>query len=325
MSNDVFYGAESEVRFGRMADAATDPATWYRLPFVTLTLNGQREQRPRNLLNTARHNALDPTPTQAGLYRLSGDLVIPADTRQAARFLWLAFGNPVSAAVAGDEEPPLYTHRWQSGSKAANLFAAQVRIGPNKVRIYRGLTGAALSLDASGEQVKDYDLALSLRGQHEEDVSAFIGSAPSDMTPDAPVLRTVVKIDGEAFAPRCLSSRWSWDRAMREDIFMTPTPNINGHSPQTTVLQGQATFRAMGVAYDDLEAADESFDVAIAGIGAIDGHGIDLIHNAVKFSRPPVAFAGAPEVERTWNWDGAQTAASAAATVILTNDVASYA
>jgi len=325
MSNDKFYGAEAEVRFGRMADATTDPATWYRLPFVSLTLNGQREQRPRPMLNTARHNSLDPQETQAGLYRLSGDLVVPADTRQLGRFLWLAFGNPVTAAVAGDEDPALYTHAWSSGAKTVNLFAAQVRIAPDKVRIYRGLTGNSLAFDVQGENVKDFDVSINLRGQSEADVADFIGAAPANMTPDAPLLRTVLKLDGGGAAPRALSARWSWDRAMREDLFLTAAPHIDGHSPQTTVLQGQATFRAMGVSYDDLEAAGASFDVTLGGIGSVADHAIDFRHEAVKFSRPPLAMQGPAEVERSWSWDGAQTAAAPAAKVTIKNDVASYA
>lgn len=324
MSNDKFYGAESEVRFGRMADAATDPATWYRLPFVSFSVTGQREQRKRPMLNTARHNSLDPQETQPGLYRMSGDLVVPADTRQLGRFFWLGFGNPATAAVIGDEDPALFTHTWESGSKAVALFAAQVRIGPNKVRIYRGLTGNSVSFDVNGENVKDFDVSINLRGQREVDVADFIGAAPAGMIPDAPLLRTVLKIDGGGAAPRALSARWSWDRAMREDLFLTVTPNIDGHSPQESVLQGQGTFRAMGVAYDDLEAAGASFDVTLGGIGSIEGHAIDFRHEAVKFSRPPLALQGPAEVERSWSWDGAQTESAPAAKITITNDLASY-
>lgn len=325
MSNDKFYGAEAELRFGRMADANTDPTTWYALPFVSSTMNGQREQRKRPILNTARHNSLDPQKTQEGLYRLTGDTVVPADTRQLGRFLWLFFGNPATSAVVGDEDPALFNHVWSSGSKDISLVAVQARISPTKVRIYRGLTGNSVSFDISGENVKDFDVSLNLRGQKEEDVADFIGAAPAGMIPDAPLLRSVVKIDGGGSAPRALSARWSWDRAMREDLFLSPDPHIEGHSAQETVLQGQATFRAMGVAYDDLEAASESFDVTLAGIGSIGGHKIEFRHEAVKFSRPPLAFNGPAEVERSWSWDGAQTDVAPAARITITNDVTSYA
>jgi hypothetical protein len=324
MPSDIFYGAESEVRFGRMADATTDPTTWYRMPFVSATFNGQREQRKRPLLNTARNNALDPQATQQGLYRLSGDLVVPADTREFARFMWLLFGNPVTAAVAGDEDPALFTHAWASGVKTTSLFAAQVRLASNKVRIYRGCTGGSVGFDITGEKTKDFDVTLGFKGMREEDDSDFIGTAPGNLVPDAPLLRTVVKIDGTDAASRALSARWSWDRALQEDIFLSAAPNISGHSPKETVLQGQATFRAVGAVYDDLEAADDSFDLTMGGIGAVSGHAIDFRHEAVKFSRPPVAFNGPAEVERSWSWEGAQTASLPAAKVTVTNDVTSY-
>ena len=83
------------------------------MEFLTLTISPSQEWRERTKLGNPaiRKNVLDPTRPRKGFFRLTGELVLDADTRQLPIWLRAGLGAPVSTAN-GD----LFDHLFESGS-----------------------------------------------------------------------------------------------------------------------------------------------------------------------------------------------------------------
>lgn len=320
MPADVYYGADCEIRVGLMADASTDPTAWFNLEFMSLTVNPTRERKARPKLGAPRHNALDPTKPVPGFFKLAAELVLDADTRQFARWLRLGLGAPTTTGPSTG----IYTHVWASGSKTPVYFALQVRTASNKVRIYRGFTIAALSAQGQGEQTRDYDISVSLRGLTRERIADFLGDPPAAVPAEATAHRVVTKIDGVA-ASNTMSASWSFDRQVAEDAFMTPVAALSGIRPNGGVHSGQAQIRAIGDAFDDMEEADTEFAACLSMLGVVSGHEIALEHPHALLNPGALAIAGPALIERTFSWVGHQDATTPASRITIKNDVASYA
>lgn len=320
MPNDIFYGSESELRLGIMADADTDPTAWHTLEFMSASFAVQRERRPRPKAGSTRHNPLDPIKPRAGFLRISADIVLDADTRQLARWLRDLVGAPATSGPAGS----IYTHVWSSGATDVALAAIQVRTADDEIRVYRGLTLGAISLQATGEQTQDYDIQLSLRGMSRARVADWLTGTAAAVPTEAPVLRTVFRVDGTA-ADNTLDASWSWDRGITEDLFLSTTPEVSGLRPGPSALSGRAQFRAVGAAFDDLEEDDTVFAADLQMLGVETGHEIKLEHPQAQLNAPALTIPGAGLVERTVDWFGFQDAADPGARITIKNDVTSYA
>lgn len=320
MPADVYYGADCEIRVGLMADASTDPIAWFNLEFMSLTVTPTRERKDRPKLGRARHNVLDPIKPVAGFFKLAAELVIDADSRQVPRWLRLGLGAPATTGPTSG----IYTHVWSSGSPTPVYFALQVKTASNKIRIYRGLTIAAISTQGQGEQTKDYDLSISLRGLTREKVAAFIGGSPDAVPAEATINRAVFKTDSVA-ASNTLSASWSFDRQLAEDAFLTPTPALAGLRPGGGVHTGQAQFRAVADVFDDMEEGDTVFNATLSMLGVTTGHEINLEHPRALLQAAPLPISGPALIERTVSWVGHQDGTTPASKITVKNDVASYA
>lgn len=319
MPNDVFYGADCEVRIGIMADADTDPTAWFNLEFISLTVTPTRDRNPRPKLGRTLNNTLDPVKPVDGFLRIAAELVVDADTRMFPRLLRLCMGAPTTTGASAP-----YTHVWGSGSKAVNLFAIQVRTAAGEVRVFRGMIFSALSTDGKGDQVENYDMKFSLKGKSRERVADWLTGTTTALTVAAPGYRMVYLSD-DVEASNVLSASWSYDRQLAEDLFLSQTPEVAGNRPNGGAHTGQAQIRAVGAAFDDLEEDGTVFDAKLQVVGLVSGHLITLEHTNCLFNAAPVVVNGPGELERTFAWTGHQTAADPATRITVVNDVASYA
>jgi hypothetical protein len=319
-TDDVFYGADSEMRIGIMADANTDPTAWQTMEFIQATFSPQRERRVRAKLGSPRNNALDPIKPIPGFERLSADIVTDADSRQTPRWLRNLLGAPTTTGPSSG----IYTHVFASGSKTAALCAIQVRTGAAEIRIYRGLTLGALSLQASGEQTRDYDLSYSMRGLSRARAADWLTGTVAAVPAEAPISRTLFRADGVA-AANTLDAQWSWDRQLAEDVFLSPTARISGVRPNGGALTGRARFRAVGAAFDTIEEGDTIFAPDLQMLGVVASHEIKLEHPHAQLNAPPLAIGGPGLMERTFDWFGFQDASTPGARITIKNDVASFA
>jgi hypothetical protein len=226
--NDEFYGADAELRIGLMADAATDPTTWQKLEFMSLTAAASTERRTRAKLGAStRHNPLDPTKPRKGFSRVAMDIVVDGDTLQLPLWLRHTLGAPTTTGPATG----IYTHLWASGGKAVQYCAIQVRPDPtSKVYVYRGLTLDALAVSYTGENTQDFDISIALKGLRRQRVADWLTGTVTAAPAEAPVYRAVHRIDGVA-PGNVLQGAWSWNRNVAEEIFASTTAAPVGLRP----------------------------------------------------------------------------------------------
>lgn len=324
MPTDVWFGADCEIRIGRRANASTPPAAavWQSIEFMQLTVNPTQEWRERAKLGVpgTRQNALDPIKPRKAFFRLAAELVIDMDSRQTPIWLRHALGAPAAAVANGD----LYDHVWSSGSKAEMYFDLQVKVGATDVRIYEGLTLASIGANVSGENTQDFDGNLSLRGLSRRKVAAFEGDAPIACPAEAPMLRAQYLVDDVA-ADNTLSANFTWDRALSEGLFLSPTPTVSSNRPNAGAGHSMsASFRAVGAAFDDIEEDETVFASAINFLGVASDHAIRLEQPNSMLAPGSLPVAGAGMLERTFNSSGHQTSTVPATRITVTNDVAAY-
>lgn len=324
MPGDIWFGPECEIRIGRRANAATPPTSsvWQAVEFMQLTVNPTQEWRERPKLGVPgkRQNVLDPIRPRKGFFRLTAELVIDMDSRQLPIWLRHSLGAPAAAVENGD----LYDHVWVSGVKAEMYFDLQVKVGANDVRIYEGLTLANVAANVGGENTQDFDGNLSLVGLSRRKVNAFEGNAPIACPAEAPILRAQYLVDDVA-ADNTLSATFSYNRALSEGLFLSTTPTVSSNRP--TAGGGHtmsATFRAIGEAFDDIEADETVFASAINFLGVEEDHRIRFEQPQSMLAPAALPIAGAGMIERTFNSAGHQSDTVPASRITVTNDVASY-
>lgn len=324
MPSDIWYGAECEIRIGRRANAATPPiaAVWQAIEFMQLTVNPAQEWRERPKLGVAgkRQNVLDPIKPRKGFFRLNGELVIDMDSRQLPIWLRHAVGAPAAPVVNGS----LYDHVWSSGSKDEMYFDLQVKVGASDVRIYEALTLASISANITGENTQDFDGNLSLRGLSSRKVNAFEGDAPIACPAEAPMLRGLYLVDNVA-ADNTLNASFTYDRALSEGLFLSTTPTVSSNRPNAGAAHSMsATFRAIGEAFDDIEADETVFASALNFLGVEEDHRIRFEQPQSMLAPGALPIAGAGMIERTFNSSGHQSATVPASRITVTNNIAAY-
>lgn len=320
MATDVWYGGDCETRLGLRANLDTPPTTWQNVEFLSLTVTPAQEWRERTKLGNPgiRKNVLDPTRPRKGFFRLTGELVLDADTRQLPVWLRAGMGAPVTTAV--DDK---FSHLFESGSKAEQYFDLAVKVGASDVRVYEGLTLSQLSTQFNGENTQDFNINISLGGLRRKKLSAF-PSGTIEATPlEAPVLRALFAVD-DVVAANMLSGSFSFSRNLQDGIFLSATPSVSSLRPNGNQHSGSATFRAIGAVYDQMEEDEDTFSAAFRLLGVVDDHEIILKHPQALLAASPMPITGPGQIERTLNWSPYQTAAAAAAQIVIVNDTATY-
>lgn len=321
MPTDIWYGGDAEARIGRRANLETAPTVWRNIEFLTLTVNPAQEWRERIKLGNPgiRKNVLDPTRPRKGFFRLTGELVVDADTRQLPLLLIAAMGPPAAAVVNDD----LYDHLFESGSKAEQYFDLAIRVGANDVRVYEGLTLAQLSIQFTGENTQDFNLNLSLAGLRRKTLTDFPAGMVEAAPTEAPILRALFEVDDVA-ASSMLGGSFSLTRQLQDGVFLSATPTVSSLRPNGAQHAGSANFRAIGAVFDQMEEEEDTFAAAFRLLGVRTGHQIVLKHPQALLAPAPLPINGPGQIERSINWSPYQTAEAAAAQILITNDVETY-
>ncbi len=322
MSNDVFYGADCELRIGIMADKDTMPTAWFNVEFNSLTLSADRTKVQRPRLGAARDNVLDPLRPRMGLERWSADLVVDGDTLILPRLLRILLGAP---ATTGASAP--YTHLWESGAKTEIYCAIAVRAGTDKVHVLSAVSLGAVSTQFGGENVQDFDIQLALMAISRTREDDWPSGSTTGVTTPAPILRGAFLVDGTA-ADQIVSAGFTFDRNLQSDAYLptgTATRLVSYLRPgPAPVHSGQATVRAFGTAYDVLADAQTEFAAEVRLVGVTSGHMVKLAHPKAELTQPQVSI-GEGVIERSLSWAGHQDASNPATKISVLNAVSSYA
>lgn len=320
MPNDIFYGSEAIARIGVMADQNSDPETWYFLEYKTITMTPDKGKTPRPLVGRALQNKLDPQKPRDGFFSLKGEIVIDADSRGLPRLLRAAFGAPSTTGPAAG----IYTHAFASGGVNEVYFALQIQMGA-KVRVYRGLTGTALSFSGKGDQANNYDISISVQGLTRDTIDDWLGDDPAAIFAPAPAQRLIMKVGGTA-ASNILDASLNYTRKVSEGNYLSQTIATSELRPDAeNEHTGQCTVRAVGQAFDDLENADTPNDIVLQFTGLPAGHDIQIEHPLAILDAAPDKVDGPGLIERAWSWKAFQDASHAALLITVKNDNASYA
>lgn len=325
MPDDIWHGGDCETRIGRRLDKDTAPLSWRAAEFLTLTINPTQERRERNKLGNPaiRKNPLDPTRSRKGFFRLAAELVLDADTRQLP--IWLAAGmGGALAPTENADDPDLFDHVFESGSKVEQYFDIVVKVGDNDFRLYEGLTIGQISTQFTGENTQDFNINISLQGMRRKRLNAWPAGAVAAIPTEGAVLRALFTVDGDA-ASNILGGSFSFGRTLQEGIFLSATPTISSLRPNGAQHSGSANYRAIGKDFDIMEEDETPFAAAFDLLGVIDGHLIRLEHPQAQLSASPLPINGAGAIERTLNWTPYQTGAAGAARITITNDIETYA
>ena len=325
MPNDVFYGADCELRIGVMADKDTMPTVWQKIEFNSLTITPSQTlvQRPR--LGAARANSLDGLKSRRGLERVAADLTVDGDTYTLPLLLRCALGAPTSTQ---EGVTSIYDHVWAPGAKSEIYFALAVRAGAEKVHVLKAAALSALSTQFGGENVQDFDVQMTLKAiSRSRDADWPAGTVTALPTP-APILRGQLLVNAAA-ADQTTSASFTYDRNLLDDAYLaTSTPATKTVSylrpgPQP-VHTGRATVRAFGSAYDDLADAGDTLAAELRLLGVTTDHMVKLAHANAELEQPPLQV-GEGVIERTFNWRGFQASAAGAVAITVVNDVDAYA
>lgn len=266
-----------------------------------------------------RKNVLDPTRPRKGFFRLTGELVVDADTRQLPLLLRAAMGPPAAPVANGE----LFDHTFESGSKAEQYFDLAIKVGDNDIRVYEGLTMSQLSTQFTGENTQDFNLNISLAGLRRKKLTTFPVGDVTAVPTEAPILRALFEVDDVA-AGNMLSGSFSFSRQLQEGIFLSATPTMSSLRPNGNQHSGSASFRAIGAVFDQMDEEEDTFAATFRMLGVRTGHLIRLRHPQALLAPSAIPVTGPGQIERTINWSPYQTAAAAAAQIIITNDVAAY-
>lgn len=325
MPNDIWDGGDCETRIGRRPDKDTAPLSWRAVEFLSLTVTPTQERRERTKLGNPgiRKNALDPTRSRKGFFRLAAELVLDADTRQLPIYLAAGMAGALAPTENADN-PELFDHVFESGAKGEQYFDLVVKVGDADFRHYIGLTLAQLSTQFTGENTQDFNFNISLQGLDRKRLTAWPAGAVVAIPAEGPVLRALFTVDG-APASNMLGGNFSFGRTLQEGIFLSPTPTISRLRPNGAQHSGSANYRAIGKDFDIMEEDETPFAPAFDLLGVIEGHLIRLEHPEAYLSASPMPITGTGAIERTLNWTPNQTAAAAAARITITNDIETYA
>lgn len=323
MSNDVFYGADCELRIGVMADKDTLPEDWFNVEFNRATVGVQTTKVRRPRLGAARENVLDPLRPREGIRRVTMDVVIDGDSLMVPRWLQLMLGAPSTTGPSSG----LYTHVWNSGSKDEIYFAAAFRIGTQPVVLVRAASLSALSTDWGGDNSQDFDIQLTCMAIDRTLETDWPAGDVTTVTTPAPILRASALLSGSA-VDQLPSGGFTWDRNLQADFYavtgsaskvasyLRPGPEPS-HS-------GRATLRAYGSAYDTITDAGTEFAAELRYLGVTTGHQIKFAHPQANMNDIPHDI-GTGVIERALAWSGHQDGDTPAAILTVINNVASYA
>lgn len=324
MSNDVFYGADSELRIGIRADKTTAPTAWFNVEFNRLTLNGtngDRVRRPR--LGAARQNKLDPLKPRLGVKRATPwDITVDGDILMMGRWLRLGLGAPTTTGAGP------YTHTWYSGPKTEIYFDIAVRIGDGLVHWLKACSLGALSTEWGGENSQDFDIQMTGMAIDSSDAeSDWPSGTVTTVTTPAPILKASILINGTA-ADQAPAGGFTFDRNLIADYYAADGAPSNlasylrpGAEPAHS---GRVTIRALAATLRGYASAATEFSAETRYNGVTSGHRLAFLHPQANMNDVPNDI-GTAVIERSFSWTGHQDSDTAALSIVLINSVSSYA
>lgn len=309
------YGANTQL-LGKFETVYGTPPTgnYIKFPFVSSDLGSEQGLIASDLLGQGR----DPSQPIRDVIRVEGNVVVPVDLRNFGYWLKALLGAPTTTGTGP------YTHTFASG--AASLPSIALEVGMPDVPIFFTEAGvrvnsAQLSFSRSGAA----NATLNCIAQGETDAGVTGGGTPTVASItrfnqfQASIKKDGVQLGNVTGAQLTYSNNLERIETIRSD------GKIDGADPTIAALTGNIEVRFADTTL--IDAATDNTPLELAFAYTIDADkSLTFTAHEVYLPKPKLAISGPGGVQATFDWQAAKaTSPARMLTVVLKNDVASYA
>lgn len=309
------YGANAQLLGKFETVYGTPPSGNYiKFPFVSTDLGSEQGLIASDLLGQGR----DPSQPIRDVIRVEGNVVVPVDLRNFGHWLKALLGAPTTTGTGP------YTHTFSSG--AASLPSLALEVGMPEVPIFFTEAGvrvnsAQLTFARSGAA----NATLNCIAQGETDAGVTGGGTPTTATLtrfnqfQASIKKDGLQLGNVTGAQLTYSNNLERIETIRSD------GKIDGADPTIAALTGNIEVRFADTAL--IDAATDNTPLELAFAYTIDADkSLTFTAHEVYLPKPKLAISGPGGVQATFDWQAAKaTSPARMLTVVLKNDVASYA
>jgi hypothetical protein len=309
------YGANAQLLGKFETVYGTPPSGNYiKFPFVSSDLGSEQGLIASDLLGQGR----DPSQPIRDVIRVEGNVVVPVDLRNFGHWLKALFGAPTTTGTGP------YTHAFVSG--AASLPSLALEVGIPEVPIFFMESGvrvnsAQLSFARSGAA----NATLNCIAQGESDATTTGGGTPTMATLTRfNQFQGSIKKDGLQLG-NVTGAQLTYTNNLERIETIRSDGKIDGADPTIAALTGNIEVRFADTALIDAATDNTPMELAFAYIIDAD-KSLTFTAHEVYLPKPKLAISGPGGVQATFDWQAAKaTSPARMLTVVLKNDVASYA
>lgn len=309
------YGANAQLLGKFETVYGTPPSGNYiKFPFVSSDLGSEQGLIASDLLGQGR----DPSQPIRDVIRVEGNVVVPVDLRNFGHWLKALLGAPTTTGTGP------YTHTFASG--AASLPSLALEVGMPEVPIFFTEAGvrvnsAQLTFARSGAA----NATLNCIAQGETDAGVTGGGTPTTASLtrfnqfQGSIKKDGVQLGNVTGAQLTYSNNLERIETIRSD------GKIDGADPTIAALTGNIEVRFADTTL--IDAATDNTPLELAFAYSIDADkSLTFTAHEVYLPKPKLAISGPGGVQATFDWQAAKaTSPARMLTVVLKNDVASYA
>jgi hypothetical protein len=260
----------------------------------------------------------DPSQPIRDVIRVEGNVVVPVDLRNFGHWLKALLGAPTTTGTGP------YTHTFVSG--AASLPSLALEVGMPEVPIFFTESGvrvnsAQLSFARSGAA----NATLNCIAQGESDATTTGGGTPTTATLTRfNQFQGSIKKDGLQLG-NVTGAQLTYTNNLERIETIRSDGKIDGVDPTIAALTGNIEVRFADTALIDAATDNTPMELAFAYIIDAD-KSLTFTAHEVYLPKPKLAISGPGGVQATFDWQAAKaTSPARMLTVVLKNDVASYA
>ncbi|MCE7886591.1 MAG: hypothetical protein DYH13_03695 [Alphaproteobacteria bacterium PRO2] len=309
------YGANAQL-LGKFETVYGTPPTgnYIKFPFVSCDLGSEQGLIASDLLGQGR----DPSQPIRDVIRVEGNVVVPVDLRNFGHWLKALLGAPTTTGSGP------YTHTFVSG--ASSLPSISLEVGMPEVPIFFMESGvrvnsAQLSFSRSGAA----NATLNCIAQGESDAAATGGGTPTVASLTRfNQFQGSIKKDGVQLG-NVTGAQLTYTNNLERIETIRSDGKIDGADPTIAALTGNIEVRFADTTL--IDAATDNTPLELAFAYTIDtDKSLTFTAHEVYLPKPKLAISGPGGVQATFDWQAAKaTSPARMLTVVLKNDVASYA
>ena len=309
------YGANTQL-LGKFETVYGTPPTgnYIKFPFVSSDLGSEQGLIASDLLGQGR----DPSQPIRDVIRVEGNVVVPVDLRNFGHWLKALLGAPTTTGTGP------YTHTFASG--AASLPSLALEVGMPDVPIYFTEAGVRVnSVQLAFTRSGAANATLNCIAQGETDAGVTGGGTPTTAAfTRFNQFQASIKKDGVQLG-NVTGAQLTYTNNLERIETIRSDGKIDGADPTIAALTGNIEVRFADTTL--IDAATDNTPLELAFAYTIDADkSLTFTAHEVYLPKPKLAISGPGGVQATFDWQAAKaTSPARMLTVVLKNDVASYA